>query len=309
MSTVRGAAAARGRARGAAGGDLPGRLDHRRAQAARHADHRRARAGAARRLHRARPAGWARRAISIWRSRSAPRCVRGGRLALSVGGGIVADSTPDGELAETEVKARAFAALCGGATACRAAATRRPPVSRLPSCPTERRPARRAAGRSQAARRGVASSMRKAARHVAAEELDDEAQRRVERRGSRAAARPAGGAGGAAAATSRAEQRQLARRLVELRRVQRGRDVGAAGDGAGAAQLVEGDAAARERDRPGARRSPCRSSSRRRSSRAGRTRARGPAPGANRSPTTRERPALAPREAQRRPARRAATPP
>ncbi len=37
--------------------------------------------------------------------------VRGGRLSLSVGGGIVADSTPEGELAETEVKARAFAAL------------------------------------------------------------------------------------------------------------------------------------------------------------------------------------------------------
>ena len=39
--------------------------------------------------------------------------VRGGRLSLSVGGGIVADSTPEGELAETEIKARAFAALCG----------------------------------------------------------------------------------------------------------------------------------------------------------------------------------------------------
>jgi para-aminobenzoate synthetase component I len=38
--------------------------------------------------------------------------VRGGRLSLSVGGGVVADSTPEGELAETEVKARAFAALC-----------------------------------------------------------------------------------------------------------------------------------------------------------------------------------------------------
>jgi len=38
--------------------------------------------------------------------------VRAGRLSLSVGGGVVADSTPEGELAETEVKARAFAALC-----------------------------------------------------------------------------------------------------------------------------------------------------------------------------------------------------
>jgi para-aminobenzoate synthetase component 1 len=40
--------------------------------------------------------------------------VRAGRLSLSVGGGVVADSTPEGELAETDVKARAFAALCGG---------------------------------------------------------------------------------------------------------------------------------------------------------------------------------------------------
>ena len=39
--------------------------------------------------------------------------LRGGQLELSVGGGIVVDSTPDGELRETEVKARAFAALCG----------------------------------------------------------------------------------------------------------------------------------------------------------------------------------------------------
>jgi para-aminobenzoate synthetase component 1 len=40
--------------------------------------------------------------------------VRGGRLHLSVGGGIVADSSPEAELAETEAKARAFRALCGG---------------------------------------------------------------------------------------------------------------------------------------------------------------------------------------------------
>jgi para-aminobenzoate synthetase component 1 len=38
--------------------------------------------------------------------------VGGGRLSLSVGGGVVADSTPEGELAETQVKARAFEALC-----------------------------------------------------------------------------------------------------------------------------------------------------------------------------------------------------
>jgi para-aminobenzoate synthetase component 1 len=37
--------------------------------------------------------------------------VSGGRLSLSVGGGIVADSTPEDEWAETEVKAAAFARL------------------------------------------------------------------------------------------------------------------------------------------------------------------------------------------------------
>jgi len=39
--------------------------------------------------------------------------VSGGRLSLSLGGGIVADSTPEEEWAETEVKALAFARLCG----------------------------------------------------------------------------------------------------------------------------------------------------------------------------------------------------
>jgi len=39
--------------------------------------------------------------------------VSDGRLSLSVGGGIVADSTPEDEWAETEVKALAFARLCG----------------------------------------------------------------------------------------------------------------------------------------------------------------------------------------------------
>ncbi len=37
--------------------------------------------------------------------------VRGGRLSVSVGSGIVADSQPEAELAETEAKARAFSAL------------------------------------------------------------------------------------------------------------------------------------------------------------------------------------------------------
>ena len=40
--------------------------------------------------------------------------VRGDRLTLSVGGGIVADSRPASELAETEAKASAFTALCRG---------------------------------------------------------------------------------------------------------------------------------------------------------------------------------------------------
>jgi para-aminobenzoate synthetase component 1 len=38
-----------------------------------------------------------------------------GQLQLSVGGGVVIESTPEGELAETAVKARAFAALAGAA--------------------------------------------------------------------------------------------------------------------------------------------------------------------------------------------------
>jgi anthranilate/para-aminobenzoate synthase component I len=50
--------------------------------------------------------------------------LRAGTLEVSVGGGIVADSTPEGELYETEVKARAFAALAG------AGAGRQPPRSR-----------------------------------------------------------------------------------------------------------------------------------------------------------------------------------
>ena len=41
--------------------------------------------------------------------------LRDGRLELSVGGGIVIESTPEGELDETEVKARAFASLGGAA--------------------------------------------------------------------------------------------------------------------------------------------------------------------------------------------------
>jgi para-aminobenzoate synthetase component 1 len=39
--------------------------------------------------------------------------LRAGALEVSVGGGIVVDSTPEEELAETEVKARVFAELCG----------------------------------------------------------------------------------------------------------------------------------------------------------------------------------------------------
>ena len=39
--------------------------------------------------------------------------VTGGRLSLSVGGGIVIDSDPAAEWEETEVKARAFRDVCG----------------------------------------------------------------------------------------------------------------------------------------------------------------------------------------------------
>jgi para-aminobenzoate synthetase component 1 len=39
--------------------------------------------------------------------------LQAGALELSVGGGVVVDSTPEAELAETVVKARAFAELCG----------------------------------------------------------------------------------------------------------------------------------------------------------------------------------------------------
>jgi anthranilate/para-aminobenzoate synthase component I len=39
--------------------------------------------------------------------------VRGGELSLGVGGGIVADSDPDDELAETRVKAEAFLRAIG----------------------------------------------------------------------------------------------------------------------------------------------------------------------------------------------------
>jgi para-aminobenzoate synthetase component 1 len=42
--------------------------------------------------------------------------IRDGQLSVSVGGGIVADSTPESELEETEVKARAWAALCAAAS-------------------------------------------------------------------------------------------------------------------------------------------------------------------------------------------------
>ena len=63
------------------------------------------RARALLRRHRLAGAGAARRDLAL-AIRTA--VVRGGELALGVGGGIVADSDPDDELAETRVKAEAF---------------------------------------------------------------------------------------------------------------------------------------------------------------------------------------------------------
>ena len=97
----------------AAARDVPGRLDHRRPEAARDGDHRGARARAARRLHgcdRLLRRGRRHRPLD----RDPQRGAAGGLLSLHVGGGIVADSDPEAELAETWDKARAFRALCAG---------------------------------------------------------------------------------------------------------------------------------------------------------------------------------------------------
>ena len=52
-------------------------------------------------------------AAAIWTGGGDPhRAVLGERLPCPVGGGIVADSDPQAELAETEAKARAFRELC-----------------------------------------------------------------------------------------------------------------------------------------------------------------------------------------------------
>ena len=106
------AAAPGRRARRAAGRDLSGRLGDRRAQASGDADHRRARAGSPGRLHRRHRLVGCRRAISIWRSRSARRCCAAVSSSCRSAAGSWSTPTPEGELRETEVKARAFAALC-----------------------------------------------------------------------------------------------------------------------------------------------------------------------------------------------------
>ena len=106
--------AARGRrARGAARGDVPGRIGDRRAEDRRARPDRRARAGRPGRLdgrarHRARAT-----ATSTSRSRSAPSRSREGRIHLWVGGGIVWDSDPEAEIEESWTKARPLLAAIG----------------------------------------------------------------------------------------------------------------------------------------------------------------------------------------------------
>ena len=113
VSSVRGRLRDPARLAGAARGDLPGRLDHGRAEAARDADHRRARALPRATSTPARSAaidaaGGVELSIAI-RTAVAAR----GELQLHLGGGIVADSDPERELAETRDKGRGFARSWG----------------------------------------------------------------------------------------------------------------------------------------------------------------------------------------------------
>ena len=99
-------AARRRRARRPAAGDVPARVGHRRAQAARPAGDRGSRAGAARRLlRRGRVDRHRRRTAPTSRSRSARSSSTAGETQLGVGGGITADSDPAAEWQETELKA------------------------------------------------------------------------------------------------------------------------------------------------------------------------------------------------------------
>ena len=121
--------------------DLPAGLGHRRAQGPGDGDHRRARADRPRGLHRRDRPRQRRCRASSSTSRSARSSSPADRVWLGVGGGIVADSTPEGEYAECLVKARPLIEAIGGRARPRRrdaevdAAARR----RAPSCASRRR--------------------------------------------------------------------------------------------------------------------------------------------------------------------------
>ena len=99
------------------GGDLPGRLGHRRAEDRGPRPDRRARAGRPRRVdgrarRRSGPNGDFDLALTI-----RTFAIAEGRIHLWVGGGIVWDSEPEAEIEESWVKARPLLAAVGGLVA------------------------------------------------------------------------------------------------------------------------------------------------------------------------------------------------
>ena len=113
VSTVEGRLRPRRRARGDPARDVPGRLDHRRAEDRRARSHRAARARRARRVdgrarHRSRNGDFE-LALTI-----RTFAVADGWIHLWVGGGVVWDSDPEAEIEESWVKARPLLAAVGG---------------------------------------------------------------------------------------------------------------------------------------------------------------------------------------------------